>query len=90
MEVDSDEPLPEELFSEWDRWKSSLLVDDLYDMRIYRPYLPLSYSGCNRKEVHIYCDASDNAIATVVILQIKHVWGSFNKSDIIFRSILGQ
>ncbi|XP_056003773.1 uncharacterized protein LOC130049788 [Ostrea edulis] len=49
--VDWDEPLPEELFSAWDRWRSSLL--DLYDVRIHRPYLPVSYSGCSRKEVYI-------------------------------------
>ncbi|KAK3099229.1 hypothetical protein FSP39_001287 [Pinctada imbricata] len=64
--VDWDEPLPEEAFQEWDRWRSSLL--DLNDVRIRRPYLPTSYSGCDQKEVHIYCDASEKAIAAVAYL----------------------
>ncbi|XP_056003746.1 uncharacterized protein LOC125682784 [Ostrea edulis] len=64
--VDWDEPLPEELFSEWHRWRSSLL--DLYDVRIHRPYLPVSYSGCSRKEVYIYCDAFEKAIVAVAYL----------------------
>lgn len=65
--VDWDETLPAEQMGDWKRWKESLV--HLEDIKIPRTYLPGSLSNCKEKSVHIFCDASELAIAAVGYLK---------------------
>lgn len=60
-----DDTLPTELEPEWELWKESLQL--LQDVQIRRTYLnaPASLRESVRKELHVYCDASEQAIAAV-------------------------
>jgi hypothetical protein len=65
--VDWDETLPADQMENWERWKESLV--HLEDIKIPRTYLPGSLSNCKEKSVHIFCDASELAIAAVGYLK---------------------
>ena len=60
-------PLPEQDLDRWDRWRSSLV--ELNNVKIPRLYLSSSFSACEQKTVHVFCDASEKAIAAVGYLQ---------------------
>jgi hypothetical protein len=68
--VDWDEPLPEELRDRWEKWERSL--QDLNTVRIPRAYDLLPIYGVSRKEVHVFSDASEKAIAAVAYLRTIH------------------
>lgn len=60
-----DEPLPDDLASLWSSWKCSLNV--LEDLRIQRMYVT-DLSRAVTKELHVFSDASEKAIAAVTYL----------------------
>ncbi len=64
--TDWDETLSDECQKEWEKWRESL--NDLGNLRIPRTYLPGSFLTTTR-EVHIYSDASEKAIAAVAYLK---------------------
>ena len=65
--INWDAPLPVQDLDRWDRWRSSL--EELNNVNIPRLYLSSSFSACEQKTVHVFCDASEKAIAAVGYLQ---------------------
>ena len=64
--TDWDTPMPDETLSHWQRWKASLVpLQNLQVPRMYRQSLP----PVNRRELHIFADASEKAIASVAYLK---------------------
>ena len=72
--INWDAPLPEQDLDRWDLWRSSL--EELNNVKIPRLYLSSSFSACEQKTVHVFCDASEKAIAAVGYLQGTHSDGS--------------
>nr|XP_034305596.1 uncharacterized protein LOC117682359 [Crassostrea gigas] len=81
--ADWDQPLSTTIDHKWKEWKSSLQC--LQDLRIPRMYLPVSLSCVNNIELHVFCDASETAIAATAYLKIT---GDDNASHLGF--ILGK
>lgn len=71
-----DEPLPEIVRDKWERWKNSLL--ELDQLSVPRTYATISWKDMIRKEVHIYCDASEKAIAAVAFLKTTDTKGGIH------------
>ena len=63
---DWDMPIPEEIADRWKQWKESLWA--LNNLQIPRMYIR-GLSSVTRKELHIFSDASEKAIATVAYLK---------------------
>ncbi|VDI03363.1 Hypothetical predicted protein [Mytilus galloprovincialis] len=72
---DWDQPLPTEYFDTWNRWTSSL--QELDQLHIRRTYLSDSFSKSEEKSVHIFCDASEKAIAAVSFVRARNNAGQF-------------
>ena len=62
-----DNPLPNELLSKWQEWKSSL--KDLQDIEISRSYTELAFDQQNC-ELHVFADASKEAISAVAYIRV--------------------
>ncbi|XP_061170295.1 uncharacterized protein LOC133179596 [Saccostrea echinata] len=56
-----DEPLSEDQLDTWRHWRDSLIK--LEDLHISRNYFPESLKRCKEKRIHVFCDASEFAIA---------------------------
>ncbi|XP_069809647.1 uncharacterized protein [Dendropsophus ebraccatus] len=69
--ADWDSQLPIEKQQRWEKWKRSLEV--LEQLQVPRCYAPSSLSAAIRREVHIFSDASMEAIAAVAYLRITGV-----------------
>ncbi|KAK3088225.1 hypothetical protein FSP39_016350 [Pinctada imbricata] len=65
--TDWDEPLSPQLLDVWENWTSSL--KHLQDIKIPRMILSGSFTAAEHKTVHIFCDASEEAISSVGYLQ---------------------
>ena len=66
-----DDPLPQSLQNKWNCWKESLR--DLETFAIPRCYRPKDFGEAERKEIHAFSDASENAIGAAVYLkQVNH------------------
>ena len=63
-----DDPLPPEKEQYWRAWKESL--KDLEQLSIPRPYVPVSLSSTQRRELCVFCDASTMAISAVAYLRV--------------------
>ena len=61
--ADWDEPVSPEHQDEWIAWKESL--KHLRDVKVPRTYSTASLSKVSDKEVHVFSDASEKAIAAV-------------------------
>ncbi|XP_071100525.1 uncharacterized protein [Haliotis cracherodii] len=66
QKLEWDDMLPEELRQEWENWRDSLRL--LEQLQIPRKFLPMSLQKYEKKEVCVYCDASEKAIAAVAYL----------------------
>ncbi|XP_061190530.1 uncharacterized protein LOC133198456 [Saccostrea echinata] len=77
--VDWDNPLDDSFHSKWSAWVSS--TRHLQDLSIPRMCCKFSVIEALRKEVHIFTDASKDAIAAVAFLK---VWKDGNNSDVGF------
>ncbi|MES9882784.1 MAG: hypothetical protein ABW185_18100 [Sedimenticola sp.] len=71
---DWDEPLPTDCEQQWTDWRNSLSL--LEYLHIPRTYSSSSLSDCTRKEIHIFSDASEKAIAAVAYLKTTSPDGS--------------
>ena len=67
--ADWDEPLSPEHQDEWIAWKESL--KQLRDVQVPRTYSTAFLSKVSDKEVHVFSDASEKAIAAVAYLKVK-------------------
>jgi len=56
-----DDPLPRDRFEEWNQWRESL--KNLEKVKIPRAYVPISTTDVEKKDLHIFSDASEKAIA---------------------------
>ncbi|KAI4874288.1 hypothetical protein NFI96_026210, partial [Prochilodus magdalenae] len=73
--LDWDSALPEEREVEWRMWKDSL--QHLKEFKTPRPYAPTSFSTAQRKELHIFSDASVKAIAAVAYIKVIDSVGKY-------------
>ena len=65
---DWDDPLPESLMIQWKEWITSLV--DLQDLDIPRMYCGTSFKAASCREIHIFSDASKEAIGAVAYLKL--------------------
>lgn len=78
-----DDPLPEELASGWQRWKTAL--PDLQNVSIPRCLHPVHFSPTTKAEIHAFSDASQRAIGVAVYLRL------FNpKGEVCVSLMFGQ
>lgn len=66
--VSWDEPLQQDFILRWENWVSSLRY--LEDVKISRMYGKFSLTSADSHSVHIFCDASKEAIAVVAYLKV--------------------
>jgi len=64
--INWDEDLPETYRSKWDSWRTSL--HSLNNIQLERPFYPLGFSP-TYQDLHIFCDASDQAIGYVAYMR---------------------
>lgn len=65
---DWDEPLPVDREADWLRWTDPLTA--LEHLQIHRPFVPVSSSHAQRRELCIFSDASTTAIAAAEYLRV--------------------
>jgi len=68
-----DEPLSGELRQEWVEWKQSLT--HLENLNIQRTYVTTSIHNSVRRELYVFCDASEKAIAAVAYFKVTDIDG---------------
>ncbi|XP_051809278.1 uncharacterized protein LOC127535407 [Acanthochromis polyacanthus] len=80
-----DPSLPQDLLDQWRMWEEELQV--LSQVTLPRPYLPkeVDISGL-RREVHIFCDASEEAYGSVAYLRSTDRHGVVHLSFLMARS----
>lgn len=81
-----DDPLlPQELLEQWKAWEQELEV--LHQVNLPRPYLSkeVDISGLHR-EVHVFCDASEEAYGSVAYLRTTDRHGGVYLSFLMARS----
>jgi hypothetical protein len=84
--TDWDLPLPEVCEQDWRERKTSL--KSLEQVLIQRCFFQFSYKECAEKQMHVFSDASEQAIAAVAFVQAidsngtTHVGFVFGKSKI--------
>lgn len=66
--VNCDEDLPEKLRLRWEQWVSSLI--HLQELKISRKCSDISFAKASRREVHVFSDASKDAIVSVAYLKL--------------------
>ena len=77
--LDWDEPLPKEMNSEWEKWKQSLF--HLEQVHVSRAFTKLSFSESKNCELHVFSDASKEAISAVAYIRLDN---ANNESNIGF------
>ncbi|XP_030053409.1 uncharacterized protein LOC115466351 isoform X2 [Microcaecilia unicolor] len=68
-----DVPLPPEMQQEWEKWKDSL--KNLEQLHIPCNYIPAALSTASHKEICIFSEASEKAIAAVAYLNATNTDG---------------
>ncbi|KAK0156275.1 hypothetical protein N1851_000422 [Merluccius polli] len=81
-----DDPLlPQELLQQWQAWEDELGV--LPQVTLPRPYLPKEVDLCSlHREVHIFCDASEEVYGSVAYLRSTDRHGGVHLSFLMARS----
>ena len=83
MPLGWDEPLPETQWLQWQRWQGSL--KELEKITIPRCYHPEDFGRITQREIHVFSDASKDAMGASVYLRlISH------KGEIITTLLFGQ
>lgn len=72
--TDWDDPLPEVLRDKWSSWVNSLTY--LEHLSIPRMYSSISFASATKREVHVFSDASKDAIAAAAYLKLYDVESS--------------
>ena len=62
-----DDPLPDALLTQWQRWRTSL--NELEKVSVPRCYRPVDFGTVVRREIHAFSDASENAIGAAIYLR---------------------
>lgn len=63
-----DDPLPQDLKDEWQRWRNSL--HDLERLFVTRCYHPKEFGEITKVELHAFSDASQDAIGATIYLRL--------------------
>ncbi|XP_071944669.1 uncharacterized protein [Antedon mediterranea] len=74
LKLDWDDPLPEGMKHKWDAWKESL--KKLASLKIQRTYHKSLRNNVINTKVHVYCDASEQAVAAVAFLRTTTIHGT--------------
>ncbi|KAK0140410.1 hypothetical protein N1851_022619 [Merluccius polli] len=80
-----DTPLPKEKQDKWQQWKDSL--KHLEQLKIPRMYTDISLSKAQRKEMHVFCDASTKAVGAVAYLKLTAADGHSQILEVAFDLI---
>ncbi|VDI05042.1 Hypothetical predicted protein [Mytilus galloprovincialis] len=79
-----DDPLPRHLFAKWSDWKQSLI--SLEGLHIPRCYSPTSSCNAAERELHIFSDASEQAIASVAYLRTKDMDNNYHVGFVLGKA----
>ena len=72
--LDWDDPLPVDCYSRWQEWCETLPL--LESVTVPRAYVDIPSSSVARRELHIFSDASQDAIAAVAFMKLYDVNGN--------------
>lgn len=64
----SDDPLPETLLTQWQRWRNS--IPHLENVSVPRCYHPAGFGKTVRREIHAFSDASKDTIGASIYLPL--------------------
>ena len=78
-----DDPLPDTLLSQWQRWRNSL--PHLENVTVPRCYHPAGFGKIVRREIHAFSDASKDAIGASVYLRLVN-----DRGEICTALLFGQ
>ena len=81
---DWDDPLPEKYLPQWNKWVSCL--SDIPKVSLQRCYTPVGFGEVTSRTLHVYCDASKDAISYVSYLQSFSKDGSIHVSFVMANS----
>ncbi|VDI37855.1 Hypothetical predicted protein [Mytilus galloprovincialis] len=84
--VEWDDPLQEYLINDWQVWKQSL--KDLETLEIRRSFTETSLGDCSKCELHIFSDASKDAIASVAYIRTFNYNGHSQLGFVLGKSKL--
>ena len=70
-DLDWDDPLPGDIFGDWEKWVQSLSL--LRTLKVSRPFIGLSFRDSLDKELHVFSDASKEAVAAVAYLKVYDI-----------------
>lgn len=79
-----DDPLPDEQYSQWFEWQNSL--PELERISVKRAYVDIPSSEVIRRELHIFSDASQKAIAAVAYMKIFDISGKSHLSFVLGKA----
>jgi len=65
--LDWDDPLPAEFLPIWESWVEAMSEAD--DLNLPRCFVPVNFATVKRRELHVFCDASQDAIGFVIYLR---------------------
>ena len=78
-----DDPLPDTLLSQWQRWRNSL--PHLENVSVPRCYHPPGFGTIVRREIHAFSDASKDAIGASIYLRLFN-----DRGEICTALLFGQ
>ena len=78
-----DDPLPDTLLSQWQRWRNSL--PHLENVSVPRCYHPPDFGTIVRREIHAFSDASKDAIGASIYLRLFN-----DRGEICTALLFGQ
>lgn len=81
---DWDESLSEDFKSEWNNWERSL--HDLESVKIPRPHHYVEKESVMDQGLHVFCDASENAVAAVAFLKVKDTESNIHVGFVMGKS----
>ncbi len=81
-----DAPLPPDKEEQWEKWRESL--KELQHLKIPRPYTSVSPTEAQHKELCVFSDASEKAIAAVAYLKISDAEGNCHTGFVLGKARL--
>ena len=79
-----DEELSQDVLTEWEKWRSSL--KHLESLQIPRRYTEMSFIDSVKRELHIFSDASKEAIGSVAYLRILNANGESQQGFVMGKA----
>ena len=83
--TDWDQVLPKEYENEWATWKEHM--QNLETLCIPRQYTSLSFIGSTRREVHLFTDASEEAITAVAFIKMTDADGNQQQGFLLGKAV---